>query len=184
MRAQESGRATCRAAQMGRAIPRQRRSYPRPKLPSHPRAVLGFRALRACWITASISAGVMRLRPARAASARIALTARRARANSKSWTSSTRVDSSVGTIMPRGTPSLVTIRDRSRARRRHTCPGRAASSREAIVFMHNTILRSYRANKSTTVINVARPSRTEPCTSPCAWVRLGPAKPWSVRSSR
>ena len=63
------------------------------------------------------------------------LTARRARANTSSCTSSAKVASLVGTMMLQGTPSLVITTAPSRWSVSHTFPGRAESCREAIIFM-------------------------------------------------
>ena len=93
------------------------------------------RASRAAAISFSMSASVRLSTPVVAERVRISRTALRARANTSSWTSSSNVASLVGTMMRRGTPSLVITIAPCRSRSLQTCPGRAASIRDANVFI-------------------------------------------------
>ena len=107
-----------------------------PRPVHHPRRARRLIERRAAVISRSVSARVNEPESVSAARARMARTALRARANTSSWTSSSRVASLVGTMMLRGTPSLVITRAPSRSRSAQTLPGLAANARDAIVFMH------------------------------------------------
>jgi len=104
------------------------------------------RVFRAATISRSISAEVSRAVPRAAASRRMALTARLARARICAARSSKSVSSLVGSKIARGFPSLVMTSDPSRSRSPQTLPGRAASTRDETIRMLNTCTSNRRAS--------------------------------------
>ena len=128
-----------------------------PRLARHPRRARCLMARRAALISRSMSARVNASEPVSAERVRMARTALRARANTSSWMSSSKVASLVGTMMLRGTPSFVITTAPSRSRSAQTWPGRAASVRDAIVFMHYIYMIHRSASREQ--IHVRRPQR-------------------------